>query len=150
MYLMLKTKGPEKTGRTRMTTRPAVRPNRKRSNPAALADLRIPAAKLAWFTATDAKSDFGQVLEKAIQGGIVVITKHDVPKAVFLSLGEFRALSSASEARINTLSADFDSLLAQMQGKATRKSMYAAFHASPDKLGQAAVAAAVAAAKTRG
>jgi len=31
-------------------------------------------------SATDAKNVFGRILEKAIQGGRVVITKHDVPK----------------------------------------------------------------------
>src|SRR5262245_20157112 len=36
----------------------------------------------ASIPATDAKNEFGRILEKAIQGGTVVITKHDVPKAV--------------------------------------------------------------------
>jgi prevent-host-death family protein len=94
------------------------------------------------FTATEAKNEFGRVLEKAMQGALVLITKHDAPKAVMLSMDEFNALSGSSERKIDALSAEFDSLLARMQGPAARKAMDAAFHASPSKLGQAALAAA--------
>jgi len=50
--------------------------------------------------------------------------------------------ASAPESQINTLTAEFDSLLAQMQGPAVRNAMQSAFHASPKQLGRAAVAAA--------
>ena len=94
------------------------------------------------FTATEAKNEFGRVLEKAMQGGVVLITKHDAPKAVMLSIDEFNVLSGSSERKINALSAEFDSLLARMQGPAARKAMDAAFHASPAQLGRAALRAA--------
>ena len=77
-----------------------------------------------------------------MQGGVVVITKHDAPKAVLISMDEYTALSSASESRINSLSAEFDSLLMRMQGPKARKAMRSAFHASPKQLGKAAVVAA--------
>jgi antitoxin Phd len=96
----------------------------------------------ALVTATEAKNAFGQLLEKAMQGGVVVITKHDAPKAVLISLDEYTALSSASESRINSLSAEFDSLLMRMQGLKARGAMKNAFHASPKQLGKAAVVAA--------
>ena len=108
-------------------------------------DIRIakgPANKPASFSATEAKNKFGVILEKVIQGDSVVITKHDTAKAVLMSISEFNALSKASESKINTLTAEFDSLLARMQGPAARKAMDAAFHASPKQLGMAAVAAA--------
>lgn len=93
-------------------------------------------------TATEAKNTFGHLLEKAMQGGVVVITKHGAPKAVLISLDEYTALASASESRINSLSADFDSLLTRMQGPKARSAMKSAFHASSKQLGKAAVAAA--------
>ena len=37
-------------------------------------------------TATEAKNSFGPLLEIAIQGSSVVITKHDRPKAVLISV----------------------------------------------------------------
>src|SRR5258706_9862669 len=90
-------------------------------------------------TATEAKNKFGHLLEKAMQGRVIVITKHDAPKAVLISMDEYTALSSAPESRINTLSAEFDSLLMRMQGPRARNSMRAAFRASPKQLGKAAV-----------
>ena len=96
----------------------------------------------ALVTATEAKNKFGRLLEKAMQGGVVVITKHEAPKAVLISMDEYTALCNAPESRINSLSADFDALLLRMQRPAVRHSMQAAFRASPKQLGRAAVAAA--------
>lgn len=94
------------------------------------------------ITATDAKKEFGKVLERVLRGGVVVITKHDAPKAVLLSLDEFQALSRAAGRRLDALSAEFDALLDRMQGRKARAAMKAAFGASPTQLGEAAVAAA--------
>ncbi len=94
------------------------------------------------FTATRAKNEFGRLLEKAIQGNLVVITKHHEPKAVLMSMGEFNNLSRLPETAINSLASEFDSLLARMQLPGTRKAMEAAFHASPKQLGRAALLAA--------
>jgi antitoxin Phd len=96
----------------------------------------------ASVTATEAKKEFGRVLEKAIQGSGVVMTKHDTPKAVLLSVDEFNSLSHSPELEINALSAEFDVLLARMQQSGARGSMQAAFSASPQQLGRAAIAAA--------
>jgi antitoxin Phd len=93
-------------------------------------------------TATNAKNEFGRVLEKVIQGGIVVITKHDEPKAVLISVREFNALTNANRMKLDTLSGEFDALLARMQTQAARAGMKAAFDASPKQLGEAAVAVA--------
>ncbi len=93
-------------------------------------------------TATDAKTEFGRILEMATAGGVVIITKHDVPKAVLISVDEFEALSRAGEGALDTLSGEFDTLLARMQTPAWRAKMEAAFNATPKQLGKAAVAAA--------
>jgi prevent-host-death family protein len=93
-------------------------------------------------TASQAKSEFGRVLDTAVQSGAVVITKHDVPRAVLLSMETFNALSRAREARLDTLSSEFDALLARMQTRKARLGMKTAFGASERQLGKAAVVAA--------
>jgi antitoxin Phd len=100
------------------------------------------ALKPATVTASVAKSEFGRVLEMAIQGEAVVITKHDAPKAVLISVENFNALSGAAETKLDTLSHEFDALLARMQTAEARRGMKAAFAASGTRLGKAAVAAA--------
>ena len=94
----------------------------------------------ASVTATDAKKEFGRVLEKVIQGGVVVITKHDAPKAVLISVDDFNRLSQTSGPPIDTLREYFDGLSARMQTPKARAGMKAAFNATPKELGEAAVA----------
>jgi antitoxin Phd len=96
----------------------------------------------ASVTATDAKKQFGRVLELVLRGGAVVITKHDAPKAILLSMDEFTALTRATERSLDHLSAEFDAMLARMQTPKARAGMKAAFGAPPRELGRAAVAAA--------
>ena len=94
------------------------------------------------MSASEAKSEFARVLEMASQGGAVVITKHDAPKAVLISVENFNALSGAAQTKLDTLSREFDALLAGMQTSKARRGMKAAFAASGKRLGKAAVAAA--------
>jgi prevent-host-death family protein len=94
------------------------------------------------FTATEAKNEFGRMLEKAIRGETVVITKHDAPKAVLISMEQFNALKHAPGLKLDTLSGEFDTMLAQMQTPKASAGMNAAFRATPHQLGKAAVAAA--------
>jgi len=94
------------------------------------------------YTATEAKNEFGRLLEQAIHGTTVVITKHDSPRAVLISMDKFQALAKVPEVRLNTLSEQFDDLLARMQSLGVRRRVSAAFNASPKELGKAAVAVA--------
>ena len=110
---------------------------RRRPAPAAPASSAATA-----FTATGAKKEFGRVLEIVLRGGRVVITKHDAPKAMVLSMDEFNALTQATERTLATLSGEFDALLTGMQTPKARAGMKAAFDASSKELGRAAVAAA--------
>ena len=57
-------------------------------------------------------------------------------------MDEFNALTRATENTLDTLSAEFDGVLAQMQTPRARTRMKAAFRASPNELGKAAVATA--------
>jgi antitoxin Phd len=96
----------------------------------------------ARFTATEAKNEFARALEMVLQGGTVVITKHDAPKAILISMDEFQKLTRAAEFKLNTLSAEFDAMLDRMQTPKARSAMQSAFSASPKELGKAAVSAA--------
>ena len=77
-------------------------------------------AAMTTVTATEAKTRFGPLLETAIRGGSVVITKHDAPKAVLLSIAEFEALGGSWQPDLNALSAEFDSLAARLQAPGRR------------------------------
>ncbi len=92
--------------------------------------------------ATKVKNEFGAILEKALQSGAVAITRHDRPKAVLLSLAEFESLVKERSRSLDDLSEEFDDLLTHMQTPRARKSVVAAFNASPEELGRAAVTAA--------
>ena len=118
-----------------------VEPPRNRSRVATFRNSRGETLTPLPVRASEAKSEFGRVLEMAIQGGAVVITKHDSPKAVLISVEDFNALSGAAETKLDTLSQEFDALLARMQTSKARRGMKAAFAASGKRLGKAAVAA---------
>ncbi len=92
--------------------------------------------------ATRLKSECGAVLEEAMRGGAVVITRHDTPKAVLVSYEEFQALVRDQAASLSELHAEYDVLLARMQKPAAKNAMAAAFDATPAQLGRAAVKAA--------
>jgi prevent-host-death family protein len=92
--------------------------------------------------ATRFKNEFGTIFEQAALGGAVAITKHNTPKAVLLSYAEFEALTKASTPTLNDLTDEFDRLLENMQTPESKTSMAAAFDATPEQLGGAAVKAA--------
>src|SRR5262245_25887277 len=96
----------------------------------------------ASYTATEAKNEFGRLLEQAINGTTVLITKHDSPRAVLISIDHFQALQEAPQAKLNTLTEQFDTLLERMQSPKARRGMTAAFRADNKQLGKVAVVAA--------
>jgi antitoxin Phd len=112
---------------------------RPRAVPAIRNHLGEPFARIS---ATEAKNKLGQVLDSVIQGGVVLITRHETPKAVLISMEEYGALARATATRLDTLNDEFDALLARMQTPKARAGMKAAFDASPKRLGRAAVAVA--------
>ncbi len=122
-----------------MTTRPPpTRPTRTpRIRP------RPPARRGAQrVTSTEAKNRFGQVFDAAIEGAVVVITKHATPKAVLLSYDAYQALTGPSTRTLEELQASFDAMLARMQTHRVQAGTRAGFRATPKQLGKAAVAAA--------
>jgi hypothetical protein len=57
-------------------------------------------------------------------------------------MDKFNALQQAPQLKLNTLSTEFDALLARMQTAPARAGMKRAFNASAEQLGKAAVGAA--------
>ncbi len=94
------------------------------------------------ISATEAKNKLGEVLDSVMQRGMVLITRHEAPRAVLLSIEEYDALSRATETSLDNLNDEFDAMLARMQAAKSRAGMKTAFAASPKQLGKASVAAA--------
>jgi antitoxin Phd len=94
-----------------------------------------------FMSATAAKNEFSTALETALRDGYVVITKHDQPKAVLVSLDEFEALTQPRNVKLDALSAEFDKMLARMQAPGSRAIIQSVFESSPQDLGQAALEA---------
>lgn len=92
------------------------------------------------YTATEAKNLFGRLLEQAIHGEPVIITKHDSPRAVLMSFDEFTALKLAPEAALSSLRGEFDQMLERMQTPKARRAADRLFAMTPAELGKAAVA----------
>ena len=105
---------------------------------------RSRSAEVVSISATDAKNEFGQVLEKVIQGASIVITKHHSPKAALIPIEQFNSLADTHRTALEALRREWDEKLARMQTPEGRAAMDAAFHATPEELGEAAVAAAAA------
>jgi antitoxin Phd len=97
---------------------------------------------VSMVTASRLKNEFGTVFEQAAVDGAVVITKHATPRAVLLSFAEFEALTAPDAPALDDLSERFDTLLATMQTPAAKAGVAAAFDASPEEMGAAAVKAA--------
>lgn len=94
------------------------------------------------ITSTEAQNGFGRVLDAVAKEGTVLITKRNVTQAVVISAERYEALTRAQAPQLDELTAEFDTMLAGMQGSASREAMRAAYASSPDELGQAAFAAA--------
>ncbi len=118
--------------------------NSKRKSINSRSKFPVPEASLQepCYTATEAKNEFGRLLDRAVQGATVVITKHDAPRAVLISVEKFNALQRVPQMNLDALSAEFDDLLAHMQSTSARGAMERAFNATPAQLGKAAVRAA--------
>lgn len=91
------------------------------------------------FSATDAKNAFGRILEAVLRSGRVIVTRHHEPKAVLLSLEEYESLAGSQQRQLESLSEEFDTMLARMQEPSARAAMQNAFEMTPAELGNAAL-----------
>lgn len=118
----------------------ASRANGKKS----LTPAEFPEAAPATVTmkATEAKNQMGRMLETVMRGGVVLITRHDAPKAAVIPFSDYKRYTRAAENQLNSLRGEFDQMLSSMQSPESRAGMDAAFEASPAQLARAAVKSA--------
>jgi antitoxin Phd len=90
-------------------------------------------------SAADAKNQFGQILDTAIAGETVAITRYGEVKAIMMSVDEYDSLTRDPARKLNLLTEHFDAMLARMQTDEARRGMRIAFNASPQEMGRAAV-----------
>ena len=95
-------------------------------------------AQMPSYPATTAKNSFGKMMQTASRKGAVAITRHNEPEAVLLSLDEYQTLVDSGAQHLSALTAEFDSMLDNMQTEKSRRGTKAAFNASPASLGRAA------------
>ncbi|HLM66443.1 MAG TPA: type II toxin-antitoxin system prevent-host-death family antitoxin [Longimicrobium sp.] len=94
------------------------------------------------MTSTEAQNGFGRMLDAVANEGTVLIKKHNVTRAVVISANRYAALTREEPSTLDTLTAEFDDLLARLQTPESRAGLQDAFGASSSELGNAAVAAA--------
>ena len=90
------------------------------------------------YSASEAKNAFGRILDAVARTGLVTITRHDEPRAVLLSMDEYRSLVGARQTELDTLSEEFDAMLARMQAPGARHAMQSAFDTPAGDLGRIA------------
>lgn len=71
--------------------------------------------ELTGFSATDLARSVGEVTREVMKRGAAVITKHDEPVMVVLSIDRYRQLEKAAAQNLDALTRDFDALYARMQ-----------------------------------
>jgi len=117
--------------------RPMSQASRKKPRPAR--EFSRAAPPTVTMNATDAKNQMGRMLETVMRGGVVLITRHDAPKAAVIPISDYERYTRAAEDELNILRDDFDRMLTGMQAGEARAGMQAAYEASPKQLARAAV-----------
>ncbi len=87
------------------------------------------------FTASEAKHNFGQLLDTALRAGPVAITKQRKPTAVLLSLDDYLLLTQAGDRTLAGLAAEFDRRYETMQAPGAAAAMQRAFDTPEQQLG---------------
>ena len=93
-------------------------------------------------SATKLVAGMQKVTSAVMTHGAVVVTRHDEPAMVLMSIDRYLALEQAAEPDLNALTKQFDDMFARMQGDEAAEAMERTFAMSPADLGKAAVRAA--------
>lgn len=131
---------PASPARSTLPVRPAIRIRNPRG------ELVEPTS----YSASDAKNAFGHILDQVSREGGVAITRRNEPLAVVISVETYQRLAGAEARTLDTLSEEFDALLAGMQRPGAAAAMQKAFDMTPARLGHAAVRQAALAAEEQG
>jgi antitoxin Phd len=120
------------------------RPARPPQTATGLAEPQPPSPRTGTLTlpSTEVQGEFGRVLDQAARDQDIVITRHDVPRAVLISASRYRELVGREMAVLDTLRGQLDALYARMQTPEVEAGTERGFNASPAEMGRAALAAA--------
>lgn len=100
------------------------------------------ARELPTVSATRLVAGMQKVTSAVMAEGAVVVTRHDQPSMVLMSIDRYLKLRQAAEPDLDHLTRRFDDMFARMQEPGMTEAMEAAFDSSPQELGDAAVRAA--------
>lgn len=103
-------------------------------------------ADLSEVTASVLKNKFSEVARLAAKGPLAV-SRHNRREFVILTAGQYEELQQSRRAPLESLSAEFDQMVAKMNTPKGKRAAAALFSASPKTLGKAAVNARRAAAR---
>ena len=92
------------------------------------------------YTASEAKHNFGQLLDTALRAGPVAITKQRKPTAMLISLDDYNVLTQVEDRTLAVLSAEFDRRFEMMQAPGAAAAMQRAFDTPEEQLGAFAAA----------
>jgi len=93
-------------------------------------------------SATALKNSTADVLDLVANRGAVAITRHDKPRAVLLSVEQYERMTGSEGNLLKELHEEYRGMLEKMQEPEQKAAAARAFNATPEELGQAAVAAA--------
>lgn len=99
-------------------------------------------ASLTTVSATQLVGAIQRVTGTVLSEGAVVVTRHDEPTMVLVSVDRYLQLARASQPDLRDLTRQFDELVSHMQGPQAVANLANAFAMTPEELGAAAVRAA--------
>ena len=97
-------------------------------------------ADMSEVTASVLKNKFSEVARLASSGPLA-ISRHNRREFVILTAGQYEELQKSRRAPLETLSAEFDQMVAQMNTPKAKRATVSLFAASSKALGKAAVKA---------
>lgn len=97
---------------------------------------------LSSVSATSLVAGMQKVTRTVMTEGAIVITRHDEPTMVLMSVDRYLKLEQAAAPNLDALTRQFDDMFAHMQGPDAAQGMADAFAMGPEELGDAAVRAA--------
>ncbi|HTJ79725.1 MAG TPA: type II toxin-antitoxin system prevent-host-death family antitoxin [Rariglobus sp.] len=95
-------------------------------------------ADLSEITASVLKNKFSEVARLASSGPLAV-SRHNRREFVILTAEQYEALQQSRRAPLESLTAEFDQMVAKMNTPAGKRASASLFSASPKTLGKAAV-----------
>jgi PHD/YefM family antitoxin component YafN of YafNO toxin-antitoxin module len=98
--------------------------------------------ELPRVSATRLVAGMQKVTSAVMSHGAVVVTRHDEPTMVLMSIDRYLKLERAAEPDLEGLTRQFDDMFARMQAPPAAEAMADAFAMTPAELGEAAVRAA--------